>query len=354
MIKPINLLSHIFLAAFVLASSSFSYAYSHCTIEFNYQDGWLGGDAAYSVPLSETKSLWLFGDTFVNPQNNDSRIGATIIGNSVALSNCVDNKFDVQYFWRKSLSGKPKAYMPDKGNYIKYWPQTGFYYKDKVYVFWRAIKTIAAKEGPFNFQGVDTLLTTIKPSKINTPNKSISQIQSLNPGTDFSPGIAFVIQEPYVYLFGVLDNNKSHAIILQRILLKNLNHLTNSLQTLTNSGWKNHVGFQKAKIIVPTAANEMSVLYHDETQLWRMIYSVFPGPIMQRTSKSLSGPWSEPKQIYVPPLKYKDEFCYAAKSHEQYKSKNGEPVITYVCNSFDFNTLVNTLDLYQPKLVPDL
>src|SRR2546430_16976623 len=33
--------------------------------EFGYTDGWLGADDAYSIPLTSTESLWLFGDTFV-------------------------------------------------------------------------------------------------------------------------------------------------------------------------------------------------------------------------------------------------------------------------------------------------
>src|SRR5690606_20414884 len=36
-----------------------------CWPRFPYRDGWLGGDGAWSVPLSRTRSLWLFGDTFV-------------------------------------------------------------------------------------------------------------------------------------------------------------------------------------------------------------------------------------------------------------------------------------------------
>ena len=32
---------------------------------YPYRQGWLGGDAAYSVPLSPGRTLWLFGDTFI-------------------------------------------------------------------------------------------------------------------------------------------------------------------------------------------------------------------------------------------------------------------------------------------------
>ena len=44
-----------------------------CVPSFPYDDGWLGGDAAYSIRLSDTRSIWLFGDSFVgDPGRNTS------------------------------------------------------------------------------------------------------------------------------------------------------------------------------------------------------------------------------------------------------------------------------------------
>ncbi|MGH9529142.1 MAG: hypothetical protein ACRD2S_04400, partial [Terriglobales bacterium] len=40
--------------------------------DFSYTDGWLGADDAYSIPLASSKSLWLFGDTFVG--NSDTKL----------------------------------------------------------------------------------------------------------------------------------------------------------------------------------------------------------------------------------------------------------------------------------------
>ncbi len=43
-------------------------SFARCTPRFEDQNGWYGADAAFSVPLSEgpdRRTLWLFGDTFV-------------------------------------------------------------------------------------------------------------------------------------------------------------------------------------------------------------------------------------------------------------------------------------------------
>src|SRR5262245_33415350 len=57
-----------------------------CWPSFPYQQGWLGGDGAYSVPLGPSRTLWLFGDTFVGGPEQRDRAGAQFVHNSIALS----------------------------------------------------------------------------------------------------------------------------------------------------------------------------------------------------------------------------------------------------------------------------
>ena len=47
-----------------------------CWPHFPYASGWLGGDGAYSIPLSPTRTLWLFGDTFIGADGQADRAGA--------------------------------------------------------------------------------------------------------------------------------------------------------------------------------------------------------------------------------------------------------------------------------------
>ena len=58
-------------AVFCLLGAS---ARSQALPSFPYENGWLGADAAYSIPLGSGKSLWLFGDTFVGgPRGKNAR-----------------------------------------------------------------------------------------------------------------------------------------------------------------------------------------------------------------------------------------------------------------------------------------
>ena len=48
-------------------------------------NGWLGSDVGESIVLSDKKTLWLFGDTFIGPLSNGVRVaGARMINSTIA------------------------------------------------------------------------------------------------------------------------------------------------------------------------------------------------------------------------------------------------------------------------------
>ncbi len=93
---------------------------SHCMPAFPYQDGWLGADSAYSVPLSERETLWLFGDTFVGEPGQPDRRGARFIHNSIARSHCDERgSWSIRYHWGQGLEG-PGDFL-DRGDARTWW-----------------------------------------------------------------------------------------------------------------------------------------------------------------------------------------------------------------------------------------
>src|SRR5258708_10586647 len=58
---------------------------------FSNTSGWIGGDAAYSIPLSSQKVLWLFGDTWNGTIVNNTRTNANITAsNTIAIQDGYD------------------------------------------------------------------------------------------------------------------------------------------------------------------------------------------------------------------------------------------------------------------------
>src|SRR5258708_24014633 len=123
--------------------------------EFDYTDGWLGADDAYSIPLTSTESLWLFGDTFVGTRETKLRNQAiTMVHNSVGISKCEQGKScTLSYFWHDADSPKPRSFF-DTGTDLYYWPLYGFLAGKTLYLSLLAVrnKTGANLGDPFGFE----------------------------------------------------------------------------------------------------------------------------------------------------------------------------------------------------------
>ena len=94
-----------------------------CLPVFPDKDGWYGGDGAYSIKLDQKRTLWLFGDTFVDrEEGRKDRIDMDFIaGTTLAISTCsVNNEFRVQYYLKK----KNEEFVSSFGEDEWLWPQT--------------------------------------------------------------------------------------------------------------------------------------------------------------------------------------------------------------------------------------
>jgi hypothetical protein len=328
---------------------------------FNFQKGWLGGDAAYSVELSENRTLWLFGDTFINLKNPKSRTGAAIISNTIAISTFRNNKREMEYFFFNK-NGNPQPFFSPAKNDYRFWPLHGFVYREKLYLALERIKNVS-KDGIFDFEGVGVDLAVISNPEEN-PDKWKVGYQPLVTGKSFFPGISTVIDGDYVYLFAVIDDEKhkqEHPIVLSRIALNNLDDAAANLEFLDNSHrWETALDPENTLFVLDKGATEMSIRYHSGLKKWLAIYTgteFLSNEIIMRTSENLEGPWSNPTTIYkVPEMDKKnknydkDTFCYAAKEHKQFSSLFPDKLfITYACNSFEFGKLFNNNEIYRPK-----
>ena len=72
--------------------------------KFEYAEGWLGADDAYSIPIPSTnRSIWLLGDTFVaGAPGSLQRREDLMPRNSVGISDCPANgECTLRYYWQK-------------------------------------------------------------------------------------------------------------------------------------------------------------------------------------------------------------------------------------------------------------
>jgi hypothetical protein len=111
-------------------------------------------------------------------------------------------------------------------------------------------------------------------------------------------------------------------------------------------------------VVLEDAGAECSLHYEPRRSRWLHVMSRGFGASTLAVSESvrLTGPWSEPRDVYVPPeSRAKRPFVYAGKAHPELATgREDELVATYAANSFEFADLFSERgerELYWPRCV---
>lgn len=353
-----------------------------CTPDFPYTEGWLGADAAYSLPLDHRRTLWLFGDTFVGAVGQTTRAGATLIHNSVAVSHCTsEGVFEVDYAWQQPTDGPPRAFFApgDEGGY--WWLFDGFQYAGNLYVGLLGVRK-SAPRGALNlpFELTDMKLARV-PNALDPPAAWSFDVLPLSESESAFPASAMVVHGDYVYFFTFLEKaSGARPRTLTRLPLIALAQPSPSqaFETLGQDGrWQPGFAPMSALVVMDDSATEMSVNYDAASKQWVAVYSPLGGlaqastaaptnDVLLRTAPKLEGPWSQPQSIFhIPELQktspgyVENTFCYAAKEHPEFAGSESM-LISYVCNLYTpaggdraatLKRLVSEMRLYRPQVV---
>src|SRR5579871_6510072 len=108
-----------------------SHASASCTPAFPLEKdkplGWLGADAAYSIPLPDGHDVWIFGDTLYGKervvQGNDPRM----VHNSIGISTCTpQGEWKLRYFIKHDEGGHALSFFSPSDSTHWYWALDGF------------------------------------------------------------------------------------------------------------------------------------------------------------------------------------------------------------------------------------
>jgi hypothetical protein len=317
------------------------FAYSKCAIAFPYKQGWMGADAAYSIALDKHKSLWFFGDTFIQNSQMLSRINSRLIHNSIGVFTN-QKSCEMHYYWGNQTE-KAKAFFTTKENNTFYWPKAGVYTKENVYLFLTKIKKIS--DNALGFKTVGASIAVIDNPK-QPPSKWHVKIIPLT----WPEGIEIastVVKHNNELLIFCSDAVNQKTFIIKTELSKLANPKWSTLTA--DNQWVHRLKVDKALSVFNHNITEMSVFKTNNH--WLAVYSLFPGILTIKSAISLKGPWTLLRPIVNlrPPSSDDDVFCYAAKAHQL--EEQGDYFITYVCNSFNFDHLINDLSIYKPILL---
>lgn len=320
---------------------------------FRRDPQWAGADGAYSIDLGQDRTLWLFGDTWIDPSGRHTRHGAEMIRNSVAIQTGRDpSTADITFYWRETPDGKPASFFADAGDEW-YWPGHGIRLGDCLLLF---LNRVRSSEGGLGFEsaGWDAIL-------VNNPDEAPSswQLTSLEAPQNtlgVVVGSASVVRSgDHLYAFGSMEAVKSHPMYVVRWPVEAARQ--GRLKAFewwagSDKGWVSDTSSAARWPAFEGGQTELTVHYDSVGHQFIGVQHVGFGPadVALRTAPELTGPWSEPRVIYRPSEYYrKNIMIYAAKAHPQLKG--ADLVLTYATNTFDFSEHLSDNRIYYPRFV---
>jgi hypothetical protein len=299
-------------------------------------NGWLGSDVDDSIVLSDKKTLWLFGDTFIGPLSNGVRVvGAPMINSTIGIQDRRKAPPDCMTFYWNTNRDKPASFFPHQkntpGSY--YWVTKGVMLRGELFLFaW----CISDTKDAVGWKEMGSVLIRV-PNPLDPPEQWIQKAYTLKLKSGVTFHSALFVQQPYLYLYGIV---KPRQMALARVRIDNLinGKLAEAYEYWVNDVNGPHWG-SEPKNCVPQflpVNSECAVHYEPAWGLYTCFtYDVLHPEIYLTTARKLTGPWSKPMPVYREPEFHTFSFpvvAYAVRQHPELSTKPGEIVLTYVTN----------------------
>jgi hypothetical protein len=319
---------------------------------FTQEKGWTGADGAYSVALSDTVTLWLYGDTWIGNIVDGQHKDATMINYSIALQSGKDpSTATVRFIWQTTKDGNPAAFITPADSIGEFWMSDGIVAEGKLYLFLRQVigdgEYIGTWLGEVDNPQDEPLKWRIKQYKVPFGR------YSKNGNLYF--GVAVMRNGDSTYIYGCDEDWKKgmggRSMIAARVPPDKIADFER-WRFWNGTDWVADVN--KASELFNGAGAESSVSFQPAIKKYVAVYTEYgmSANIMMRVSETPIGPWSEPYKVYkCPEYKWhKTYFCYAGKGHPELSGPD-ELIITYACNSTDFWQMARDARIYRPRFL---
>ncbi|MGE3972863.1 MAG: DUF4185 domain-containing protein [Porticoccaceae bacterium] len=319
-----------------------------------HRDGhWVGGDGASTVDLGRGRTLWLFGDSWIDPDGRATRDGARLVSNSVAIQTGADpTKATIKFYWGRSDDGSPAAFVPDQGD-ERHWFGNGVRLGKRLLLF---LNRVRSSSGGLGFDSGGWTAWMVDNPDSEPSAWAMRELKTAENPLGIPVGFAAVLQQDgYVYAFGSQEPVKSHPIYAARWTTRQIRNgklLSPEWWGGDRSGWVANSSSAPRWPIFENGQAEGSIHWDQASQGFIAVHSQGFGAadIVLRAAPHLTGPWSAPRMIYRPSEYYRPQrMIYAAKAHPELSG--ADLVLTYNSNSFDFSEQVSDHSIYYPRFV---
>jgi hypothetical protein len=320
---------------------------------FRKDPRWQGADDAYSVDLGSKRVLWLFADSFIARGDSNTRRGATMVRNSLAIQHGYDpSSASIKFYWG-GQDDTPTSFFQETPD-VWYWPGHGIRINDLLLIFLMQVRKIDTGLG-FEVFGWTAIAVDNPDEKPN--NWKVRWLHSPENSFGVVVGSASILRiEDYIYAFSAKEPGGTHDVYLVRWPVSKAVKGDLSEPCWWNGekeGWIAQRQLkQRPTVVFSGGQTEFTV--HFETKLRRFLQVQTVGfgvaDVSARWAEKLTGPWSDLQPFYRPNESNQGGvFVYAGKSHPELIG--ADLVLTYVVNNSDFGKLVNDASIYYPRFL---
>jgi len=327
---------------------------------FHRRQGWIGSDCAYTVPLSQQRILWLFGDTYWGEVRDGERVNATLVmGNSIAIQQGKHpQSAHIEFLFGKPREGKPTAFLAPRTAKGWFWFGHGIAEGKHLWLFLTHIVP-TGEPGVFGFRSEAVWLAEVHDCSLH-PSRWCVDLHRLpfyqrTANTLIAFGSAVWSDGRWTYIYGTRDDRThtplKRGLLIARAPAGRLSHFTR-WQFWCDGKWSS--AWRDSAPAGEDIGAEFSVSFVPTLRRWVLVYSpaTLAPEIRVRWAQSPTGAWSEPHAVYrCPDVQVgRHVFCYAAKAHPEL-SAEGELLVTYATNSFEWSEVLRDARLYVPRFI---
>ena len=323
------------------------------TAFFQRTNGWVAGDGAFSIPLSDGRVIWLFGDSHVNDFDPHTKTLPALF--QVRSAAMIHPKEQLTHDATKLLNAPANHNMFEhpEGRKFWFWPQAGFERDGAVYIYLTSLKP-RGKPGNFDFQTSGRYLV-----KLSLPALKPTTYMRLPDSNDIDFGCGFVSDDATgeMFAFGQKGNGLETSVFLARLrpVLPE-----RDWKYWDGAGWNDHVAAAAPVAKLPSVSVAACKL-RGQYVLTSAALSVacdMGRDIFVSTSNSPTGPFSSNKKIYTIDdiVEGHYPFFYIPVVHPEFINHKDEVLLTYCINGYEpclpmsVNGRMNP-DHYRPKAI---
>ncbi len=297
---------------------------------FRRTSGWTSGDGAITVPLSDGRVLWLFGDSHVDDYDPATRTTPCLFQTRNAAMLTAKNDLRNP----RTLIGKRRGFRSwfkdSNDDDVWFWPLCGFQNGQAVYVYLDSFRKTPAG-GMWGFENTGTDYW----ARIKFPEIEVAAYEPLPNFQGIHFGYGLVPDGPYTYAFGGRQSGAASDLYVARFQTKSPE---NTWMFWNGIVWMTNVAH--AVVIARGKSTSLHVCrVRDKFVFTTSDFSVGCDQgknIYMCSSRQPQGPFSELRPVYTIDDRFEGHspLFYLPVAHPEFINAQDEILVTYNINGY--------------------